>query len=58
MCISEMVLESDEVRAGFSKKQEVDLKMVKAFMLRSQGLRAASTDFRPALRSPDLMKVG
>lgn len=31
MCISEMVLESGEARAAFSKeKQEVDLKMVKA----------------------------
>lgn len=54
-----MVLESDEARAGFSKeKQEVDLKMVKAFILSSQEPRAASTDLRLTLRSPNLMKVG
>lgn len=52
VCISEMVLESDEARAGFSKeKQEVDLKMVKAFILRSQGPGAAPTDLRLTLRS-------
>lgn len=44
-CRSEMVLESDEARAGFSKeKQEVDLKMVKAFILRPEGPRAAPVD--------------
>lgn len=57
VCISEMVLESGEARAAFSKeKQEVseDGKGT----LRSQGPRAAPSDLRLTLRSPDLMKVG
>lgn len=52
-----MVLESDETRAGFSKEEQgADLQMVKTFILRPEGPRAAPTGFRLALRSPNLMK--
>lgn len=52
-----MVLESDEIQAGFSKEgQGVDLQMGKTFILRPEGPRAAPTGLGLALRSPNLMK--
>lgn len=55
----EVVLESDDTRAGFSKEEQgVDLQMVKTFILRPEGHRAAPTGFGLALRSPNLMEEG
>lgn len=52
-----MVLESDETRAGFSKEeQELDLQIVKTFILRPEGHKADPTSFGRALRHSNLMK--